>query len=97
MDGRVNLRALERWLSRVQNYFDPLANIVASHEKQNTNNERTNELIVNLTEIDSGINENLSDNLSLKCWLCKNNHRLMDCPSVKERIISERRQFVKEN
>ena len=38
-----------------------------------------------------------SDNLSLKCWLCKNDHRLMDCPNVKERSISERREFVKEN
>ena len=58
MDGSVNLRALERWLSRIQIYFDPLANIVASHEKQNTNNETNIEFIVNLTKIDSDINEN---------------------------------------
>ena len=58
MDGSVNLRALERWLSSIQIYFDPLANIVASHEKQNTNNERNIEFIVNLTKIDSDINEN---------------------------------------
>ena len=47
--------------------------------------------------MDSDINVNLSDNLSLKCWLCKNNHRLMDCPSFKDRSISERRQFVKDD
>ena len=58
MDGSVNLRALERWLSSIQIYFDPLANIVASHEKQNTNNERNIEFIVTLTKIDSDINEN---------------------------------------
>ena len=59
---------------------------MASHEKQKTNNERNNKLIVNLTKIDSDINENLSDNLNLKCRLCKNNHRLMDCSSFKERV-----------
>ena len=47
--------------------------------------------------MDSDINENLSDNLILKCWLCKNNHRLVDCPSFKNRSISATRQFVKEN
>ena len=46
--------------------------------------------------MDSDTNENLSDNLNLKCWLCKNNHRLMDCPSFKDRSISERRQYVKD-
>ena len=93
VDGSVNLIALERWLdSLVQNYFNPLANIVAGHEKQKTNNERNNKFNVNLTKMDSDINENLSDNLSLKCWLCKNNHRLMDCLSFKNRFISERRQ-----
>ena len=50
-----------------------------------------------LTKMDTDTNKNLSDNLSLKCWLCKNNHRLMDCPSFKDRSISERRQFVKDN
>ena len=47
--------------------------------------------------MDSDINENLSDNLSLKCWLCKNNHRLMGCSSFKNKSISERRHFVKES
>ena len=98
VDSSVNLIVLERWLDyRVQNYFNPLANIVARHEKQKTNNERNNKLNVNLTKMDNDINENVSDNLSLKCWLCKNNHRLMNCPSFKNRSISERRQFVKEN
>ena len=69
MDGNVNLIALERWLdSCVQKCFNALANIVAIDEKQKTNNERNNKLIVNLTKMDSDINENLSDNLSLKCW-----------------------------
>ena len=47
--------------------------------------------------MDSDINENLPDNLSLKVWLCKNNHRLMDCPSFKNKSIFERRHSVKEN
>ena len=69
---------------------------MASHEKQNTNNERNNELSVNLTKMDSDIKENLSDNFSLKCWLCKYNHRFMDCPCFKDKSISEGRQFAKE-
>ena len=98
VDGSANLIVLERWLdSRFQNYFNLLANIVTSHEKRKTNNERHNRFIVNLTKMDSDINENLSDNLSLKCWLCKNNHRLVDCPSFKNRSISATRQFLKEN
>ena len=73
VDGNVNLIALERWLdSCVQKCFNALANIVAIDEKQKTNNERNNKrnnkLIVNLTKMDSDINENLSDNLSLICW-----------------------------
>ena len=68
VDDSINLIALKCWLdSRVQNYFKPLASIVASHEKQKTNNERNNKLIVNLTKMDSHINENLSDNVSLRC------------------------------
>ena len=68
IDGRINLIALEHWLdSRVQNNFNLWANIVASHEKQKTNNERNNKLIVSLTKMETDINENLSDNLSLKC------------------------------
>ena len=51
----------------VQNYFNYLANIVASHDKQKTNHERNNKLIVNLPKMHSDINENLSDNLILKC------------------------------
>ena len=64
--------------------------------KSKRHNKRNNKLIVNLTKMDIDIDKNLSDNLSLKCWLCKNNHRLMDCLSLKDRSISERRQFVKE-
>ena len=64
--------------------------------KSKRHNKRNNKLIVNLTKMYIDIDKNLSDNLSLKCWLCKNNHRLMDCPSFKDRSISERRQFVKE-
>ena len=98
MNGNVNLIALERWLdSCVQKCFNALANIVAIDEKQKTNNERNNKLIVNLTKMDSDINENLSDNLCLKCWFCKNNHWLMDCPGFKNGNISEKRQFAKEN
>lgn len=59
--------------SRVQDYFNLLAIIVAGHENQKRNNERSNELSVNLTKMDTNIKENLSDNFSLKCWLCKNN------------------------
>ena len=58
---------------------------------------KDNRFIVNLTKMDSDINENLSDNLSLKCWLCKNNYRLLDCPSFKNRSISATTQLVKEN
>ena len=48
VDGSVNLIVLESWLdSRVQNYFNPLANIVPSHEKQKTINKRNNKLNVN--------------------------------------------------
>ena len=36
--------------------------------------------------MDSDINGNLSDILSLKCWLCKNNHSLMDYRSFKIEI-----------
>ena len=70
---------------------------MASHENQKRNNERSNELSVNLTKMDTNIKENLSDNFSLKCWLCKNNHRFMSCSCFKDKSISERRQFAKEN
>ena len=93
-NGSVNL--IERWLaSHVQNYFNSLANIVAIHEKQKTNNERNNKLIVNLTKMHSDINEHLSANLILKCWLPKNNQRLMDCPSFKNRSISRKKTVCK--
>ena len=43
LDDSVILIVLERWLdSLVQNYFNPLANIMASREKQKTNNKRNN-------------------------------------------------------
>ena len=46
--GSVDLIVLKCWLdSRVQDYFKPLANIVASHEKKKINNERNNKLNVN--------------------------------------------------
>ena len=48
---------------------------MASHEKQKTNKESNNKLVVNLTKMDSDINEHFSDNLSLKRWPCKNSHR----------------------
>ena len=52
------------------------------HEKQKTNNKKNN--------------ENLPNNLSLKCWPRKNDHKLMDCPSFKDSSPFKRRQFVKE-
>ena len=64
---------------------------MASHKNQKTNNERNNKLIVNLTKMHSDINDNLSDNLILKCWLRKNNQRLMDCPSFKNSSISRKK------
>ena len=68
MGSIINLMVPECWLdSHLQNYFNPLANVVASHEKQMTNNKRNNKLSVNLTKVDSDISKNLSDNLSLKC------------------------------
>ena len=70
---------------------------MTSHEKQKTNKKRNNKFIVNLTKMNSDINENLSDNLILKCWLCKSNCRLMDCSSFKNRSISATRQFVKQH
>ena len=39
MDGNVSLILLKCWLDfRAQNYFNHLANVLASHEKQKTNN-----------------------------------------------------------
>ena len=39
MDGNVSLIVLKCWLDfRAQNYFNHLANVLASHEKQKTNN-----------------------------------------------------------
>ena len=68
MDSIINLMVPECWLdSHLQNYFNPLANVVASHEKQMTSNKRNNKLSVNLTKVDSDISKKLSDNLSLKC------------------------------
>ena len=68
MDSIINLMVPQCWLdSHLQNYFNPLANVVASHEKQMTNNKRNNKLSVNLTKVDSDVSKNLSDNLSLKC------------------------------
>ena len=46
MDVSVNLILLERWLDHVQSNFNPMANIVASHEKQKTSNERNNKLLL---------------------------------------------------
>ena len=61
---------------------------MASREKQNTN-KRNDKRKVNLTKLVNGINKDLSENLSLKCYLCKINHRLMGCCSFKDRSIYE--------
>ena len=51
VNGSVNLIVLERWLdSHGQNYFNSLANIVASHKNQKINNKRNNKLIVNFNQ-----------------------------------------------
>ena len=49
----------------------------------------------NNAKMHSDINEHLSANLILKCWLPKNNQRLMDCPSFNNRSISGKETVCK--
>ena len=35
------------------------------------------------------------DKKDIKCWLCKNSHRLMDCNVLKAKRLDERKDYVK--
>ena len=95
LDARVNLITLEKWLNeKLKSMFNLLADIILNKGEKlkdmrktpfksctiNTlRNETTKDKIEN-NEVDKIMTQNPDKvNKNIKCWLCKNKHRLLNC------------------
>ena len=43
------------------------------------------------------ISSRIVESIGFKWWLCKNNHRLTDCRNFTSKLVSNRKQFMKEH
>ena len=91
LDGDVDLTFLEKWLeNRLKSFFNPIASIIAAQETK-TNNPRNFYKIPNQKQVNflnnstsqPGDRKGNSKHKTLQCYLCSQDHRLMECVKFK--------------
>ena len=102
LDGDVDLIFLEKSLEkRFKIFFNPIANIITTqgtktdiqHQKKDTEGKQIN-LFHNSTP--QSLNKSKKTTKTLVCYLCSQDHRIMDCVKFKQKTVIERKNFVKE-
>ena len=110
LDARVNLITLEKWLNeKLKSMFNLLADIILNKGeklkymtktpfKSCTINTLINETTKDKTE-NNEVNKIMTQNpnkvnKSIKCWLCKNKHRLLNCEQFLSKSFIEKKGFV---
>ena len=109
-DASVNLITLEKWLNeKLKSMFKLLADIILNKGEKlkymtktpfksctiNTLiNETTKDKIEN-NEVNKIMTQNPNKvNKNIKCWLCKNKHRLLNCEQLLSKSFIEKKDFV---
>ena len=109
-DGTINLLSFEVWLEkRVKDLFNPLAEIISLQDaKSNKHQHIKDQLIKNpykihtnhlnkeskLAEKEDQSGKQMKNQEKMSFWLCKQKHRLMDCPQFKDKSVEERIDFA---
>ena len=102
LDGDVDLIFLEKWLEkRLKIFFNPIANVIATkgtktyiqHQKKDKERKQIN-LFHNSTP--QSPDKSKKTTKTLVCYLCSQDHRIMDCVKFKQKTVIERKNFVKE-
>ena len=88
LNGDVTLIEFEHWLeNRVKEYFNPIANIITDNELRKR--EKPFKSTVNGTYLPFKNEDN-----DPCCWLCKQKHRLMNCPEFINKSLDEKKHFI---
>ena len=103
LDGDVDLTFLEKWLeNRLKSFFNPIANIIAAQETKINNPRNFHKTatqkqvnFLNNSTSQPGDRKGNSEHKTLQCYLCSQDHRLMECVNFKQKIASQRKRICK--
>ena len=101
LDGDVDLIFLEKWLEKhLKIFFNPIANIIATqgtktdiqHQKRDKERQQ-----INLFHKSTAQSPDKSKKPTiLVCYLCSQDHRIMDCVKFKQKTATKRKRMLKE-
>ena len=99
LDGDVDLTFLERWLEkRLKIIFNSIANIIATqgtktdipHQKMDKERKQINLFHNSIPD------KSKKTTKTLVCYLCSQDHRIMDCVKFKQKTATKRKRMLKE-
>ena len=84
-EGSMSLKDFEMWLDSIlRQYFNPLADIIASKDNNKNNKDRKErERTEKITTLNGTSKE-------IKCWLCQKNHKKWNCEEFKSKPVEEK-------
>ena len=107
-ENNINLISFKRWLAnKIHFSLKPIATLIKSTimskgsgnqgDKSNKleHGNKNDRLNANSSQSQSG--RPLSDDKKLKCWFCRDTHKISDCTLLKATSVDDRRQLVKKN
>ena len=78
----VSLEQFEKWLDKVKEQFNPIANILSIDQSYRPRDHiRLN-------------NNNQDESQEIKCWFCSDDHKLGSCDRFLSKPLYEKKQFV---
>ena len=99
LDGDVDLTFLERWLEkRLKIIFNSIAEIIATqgtktdiqHQKMDKERKQINLFHNSIPD------KSKKTTKTLVCYLCSQDHRIMDCVKFKQKTATKRKRMLKE-
>ena len=111
-DGTINPLSFKVWLEkRVKDLFNPLAETISLQDAKSSKHQHIKDQLIKnpykihtnhinkeskLDEKEDQSKKQMENQQKMNCWLCKQKHRLMDCPQFKDKSVEERIDFATE-
>ena len=109
-DGTINPLSFKVWLEkRVKDLFNPLAETISLQDAKSSKHQHIKDQLIKnpykihtnhinkeskLDEKEDKSKKQMENQQKMNCWLCKQKHRLMDCPQFKDKSVEERIDFA---
>ena len=85
-ENNINLISFERWLAnKIHSLLNPIATLIESTIRSKGSGNQGDK------------SNKLKHDKKLRCWFCRDSHKISDCTVLKATPVDDRREFVKKN